>query len=272
VPGTSPGPKQVLALALAVGGMYILGGGILPALLGEGGILLTQIVFLLLPALAFLRAAGGGVSPLLPGARPSRRQLVGATLLIAGGMPLAWGLAWMQSLVLPLPEGYIEAMGRMMQVDSPGRLAWLLLLVAITPAVCEEILFRGVVMKGLRSLGAPAAIGISSVIFASFHLSLESAFRFLPTLWLGALLGVGVWLSGSVWIGVLMHGLNNGSIVLLGALAARVAGDASPADPQGAPPLFLLPVALFLVARGVRLLSPPVQGPGGLSWTPTTPP
>jgi membrane protease YdiL (CAAX protease family) len=98
-------------------------------------------------------------------------------------------LAWTQSLVIPVPVEYIEAMSELLRADSIRRFLWLVLLAALVPAVAEEALFRGVVLSSLRRrLPTAAAVVITGTVFGLFHLTPETAFRFLPTAWLGILL------------------------------------------------------------------------------------
>ena len=84
--------------------------------------------------------------------------------------------------------------------------------VALSPAICEEALFRGFILSGLRSLGQWPAIVISSLLFAVAH---GSVYRMLPTLFLGLLLGYAVWKTGSLLAGVVIHAITNGIAVWL---------------------------------------------------------
>jgi len=83
---------------------------------------------------------------------------------------------------------------------------------AITPAICEELLFRGLILSGLRRYGSWPAIVISSLLFALAHASI---YRLLPTFCLGLLLGHVVQRTGSIACSMLVHALNNGVAVTL---------------------------------------------------------
>ena len=69
-------------------------------------------------------------------------------LIILGGTPLVWFLTWVQGFVFPMPQEFLEGMSDFLTANSPSRILWLLFLVALTPAVCEEVLFRGVLLSG----------------------------------------------------------------------------------------------------------------------------
>ena len=131
-------------------------------------------------------------------------------------------------------------------------MAWLLLLLAVTPALCEEVVFRGVLLGGTRRLAPWRVVLLNGIVFGAFHLSFETAIRFLPTAWLGIVIAWAVLKSRSIWTGALMHLLNNGTIVLLASVPTLREMFANPNAP---PPLWLLPVAVLSLVAGVRVLS-----------------
>jgi membrane protease YdiL (CAAX protease family) len=83
----------------------------------------------------------------------------------------------------------------------------LYLCVALIPALCEEIAFRGVLLHGLRKRLAPAALPIVvGLIFAMFHFTL---FRLAPTAFMGMVITTVTLLTGSIFPGMLLHAGNN---------------------------------------------------------------
>ena len=78
-------------------------------------------------------------------------------------------------------------------------------LCVITPLV-EECVFRGVVFQSMRRFGDSFALMFSSVLFALFHLNLVQA----PNAFLmGLVMGYAVLHSGSLWVGIIIHAVNN---------------------------------------------------------------
>jgi len=250
--GPVPGPGGVTGLLLVAAFLFVVGAVPLQLAFGEVGIILAQLLLLLLPVLVFLRRGGYDPVRTLSLRFPNRGQVWGGVLVLFGGLQLAWFLTWLQSFVLPVPVEVIEMMAEVLTADSAGRFLWLLLMAAVVPAVVEETLFRGAALSGFRR-GMPAlpAVIIAGAVFGLFHLTPDTAFRFLPTAWLGILLGWIVVVSGSLPLAMLLHFLNNGMILALTTIPAtrdRVAG------PEEVPPLLLFPVALAMLLWGLRTL------------------
>ncbi|MBE0638575.1 MAG: CPBP family intramembrane metalloprotease [Bacteroidales bacterium] len=89
-----------------------------------------------------------------------------------------------------------------------------LLIVGVIASVAEELLFRAVLIRVFRSwLGnVHIAVVLSAIIFSAFHLQF---FGFLPRFVLGLIFGyLFVW-SGSVWLPILAHFINNASAVMV---------------------------------------------------------
>ncbi|NDK57288.1 CPBP family intramembrane glutamic endopeptidase [Pontibacter fetidus] len=98
--------------------------------------------------------------------------------------------------------------------DSFPKLLIGLLVIAVIPAIGEEIVFRGVLQKQLhRWTGNPhVAIWIAGLIFAAIHVQF---FGFVPRAILGALFGYLYFWSGRISVPIVAHLFNNGFTVLL---------------------------------------------------------
>jgi sodium transport system permease protein len=133
-----------------------------------------------------------------------------------------------------------------------------LLAIAVVPGVCEDLLFRGFLLNGLRSTARPGrapwrAIVISGALFAAMHAlgpTVQTIYAFL----LGVPLAWIVWRTGSVWFGVLLHVCFNATSVVLGYLpkAQGQAVERWLADPLTATGLGAAAVAVF--AAGIVLI------------------
>ena len=89
-----------------------------------------------------------------------------------------------------------------------------LIVIAIIPAIGEELLFRGVIQKLFTELANSKgfAVILTAVLFSALHMQF---FGFLPRFALGVLLGfLYVW-SGSLWVPITAHFINNAMAVIL---------------------------------------------------------
>ncbi len=87
------------------------------------------------------------------------------------------------------------------------------LVVAVAPAICEEMLFRGVILHSLKAkYKISSAIAITAALFGLYHMSL---IKFIPTGLLGLILCIVVWKTGSIYPAMLMHCINNAISVLV---------------------------------------------------------
>ncbi len=82
-------------------------------------------------------------------------------------------------------------------------------IIAFLPAVCEEACFRGSLQRILiHAFKSPwGGIVVTAIFFSAFHMQFEG---FLPRVFLGLVLGVLYWYSGSLWVSILAHFVING--------------------------------------------------------------
>ena len=120
----------------------------------------------------------------------------------------------------------VERLLKTFQGLSPGII---LLTLAVVPAIAEEFFFRGFLFNGLRDrFRGFGVVVVSSLLFGLFHVltpSMLTPERFLPSTFLGLILGWVCYRSGSVLPGMLLHACHNGLLLLIAqnkdALAAR---------------------------------------------------
>ncbi len=135
---------------------------------------------------------------------------LGAILLAWGAiLPLVVGWQWVQDRFMPapnLPSAFAESLGEL-------GLPLAVFLLAFSPAVVEELLFRGLALGVLRRSGLPAGAAIfgSAFYFALMHMSVH---RFVLTFLLGSLLGFAAYRGRSILVSMLLHFTYNASLVL----------------------------------------------------------
>jgi membrane protease YdiL (CAAX protease family) len=183
------------------------------------GILVIQVCVVLLPSLGLLRWLRQPIRETLSWNKAPLRMLIGAPLMAPGLVLLGGGLEYLQSFILPMPDVFEKMFTDMIiPKDQP---VWLTLLaVGVAPGICEETMFRGVILGLLRKKW-PAMLScvIVAVLFGLFHMS---SYRLVPTALLGFILGVLVVRSKSIFPSMLLHAFNNGISVLIVALSLKV--------------------------------------------------
>ena len=104
-------------------------------------------------------------------------------------------------------------------LSSTGLLALFgnLIVLALIPAIGEELCFRGVMQNifGKMFKNPHIAIWATAAIFSAIHMQF---YGFLPRMLLGAMLGYLYLWSGSLWLAILAHFLNNGFAVFMAYL------------------------------------------------------
>lgn len=97
--------------------------------------------------------------------------------------------------------------------DSTLQVFVAMVVIAILPAIGEELVFRGLIQKefyrGTKNIHL--SIWISAILFSAIHIQF---YGFVPRMLLGALFGYLYYWSGSLWISILAHFINNGIAVL----------------------------------------------------------
>jgi membrane protease YdiL (CAAX protease family) len=87
-----------------------------------------------------------------------------------------------------------------------------LLVMAVLPAICEEVLFRGVILNNLvkRNVGVHVAVWISAILFSAVHLEVLG---FVSRTLMGATFGYAFVYSKSLWLPIILHFINNAILV-----------------------------------------------------------
>lgn len=173
-------------------------------------LLVPEYAVLLLPVIALAVARRFPLVQTFSLRRPHWRSLLGSALI---GLTASTAVAGLVLRLAPPPDSMLRELQEFLQLgDKPAPLWELWLVLALTPALCEETFFRGLMLSGLRRWGPWAAIGVSALLFGLLH---GSIYRLLPTFILGLMLGYAVWRSGSLYCSILIHVVNNGLIATL---------------------------------------------------------
>ncbi|WP_432711775.1 CPBP family intramembrane glutamic endopeptidase [Pedobacter sp.] len=206
--------------ALASGDPKYINGLKVLQILTTVGLFLLPPLFLALTERIKIKVFYGFKKPQLP--------LLGLVLLLMlCSMPfMEWTALWNQQMHLPdflkpvelwMKAKEEEAMRMtllLLTMKGFGDFLLNLFMIALLPAIAEELMFRGGVQRSFtRMFGNPhVAIWLSAFIFSAIHMQF---YGFLPRLLLGAGFGYIYLWSGSLWYAMLAHFLNNGFAVCM---------------------------------------------------------
>ena len=108
--------------------------------------------------------------------------------------------------------GYNPDASMPLPINTVGDLFLNLFVLAVVPAICEELIYRGIILNGMRKFGAHAAVFASAAIFAIAHGSaMQTVYQFI----LGIVLGYILIRTGSLISSMIVHFLNNAIIVFV---------------------------------------------------------
>ena len=235
----------VVLLALYIGA-YVQSREIL------SGLVITQWCVILLPPVLILWYVRVDLVESLNLRRPPPAALAAAVLMAAATVVLAAQVKVWQNQILPMPRELEEQLEKLLRYDgTPRGLVVLLLVVAVTPAICEEVLFRGVILSGLRTrLSVATSVVVVGALFGLFHMSV---YLIVPTGLMGMAITYVVLRSRSIYVGMLFHFLNNAVAVFSMTPSIQAFLEEANVDKTGFPP-WLLATALVVLVAGIVLL------------------
>lgn len=129
----------------------------------------------------------------------------GTILFQVGALPVILSLNQLMMKLLPIPMSWLENFNEVMAPDLPSYS--MVLLMAASPGICEELLFRGAIQGSFQKKWSPLrSIIITGLLFGIMHFSI---YRLFATTLLGISFGWIVHVSGSLYPAMLAHALNN---------------------------------------------------------------
>jgi hypothetical protein len=282
-----PVPFAILALCV-IFFLYQIVGGLITVLLFKAEVteqnvqlvrwstLIGQIVFIMLPTILLARLRHGSSSEFFRIKVPDHKAILLSTLAVFALQQLLQGYMLFQDSI-PLPSDlqkfidqfkhlFEETYRVLISARSPVEFLFVVIVVALTPAICEELLFRGLVQRNFEAVttGMRSAL-VAGIIFAMYHLN---PFSFVPLAALGVYFGFLVHRSGNLTVAISAHFFNN--FVACAAAYMQLNDDFVVVAPHGSPTvaeLFInniVFVLVFLVATYyfIRVTEPTVDAQG----------
>jgi uncharacterized protein len=179
--------------------------------------LLGQITGILLPALVLIRLRTPDVPGYLRMKLPSPVEIVVAVVAVFSLQQVLQGYLALQEAI-PLPDNVRVIVERIKELfeetyrilvgaESVPEFIFVVLIVAVVPALAEEFLFRGIVQRSMEeTVGGLRGAILAGVIFGAFHMN---PFSLVPLVALGIFFGYLVYRSQNITLAVAAHFFNN---------------------------------------------------------------
>jgi sodium transport system permease protein len=228
---------------------------------GLGGfvrtVLTTQLAVIAAPVLLMTLLLTRSVRQTLLLKRPPWLAAPAAVLLAVALHPVSNVLQSMVRRLYPVSENLRPALEKMQEMFHQANFWTLVLVIAIVPALCEELAFRGFILSGFRHLGHKwRAIVFTALLFGLTHGVVQQS---VMACVLGLILGFLAVQSGSILPGIVFHVVHN----TLAVANARIMPEMVPHGPllrklvaplDGGGCVFTWPVAVVGLLTAVMLL------------------
>ncbi|HAP36801.1 MAG TPA: hypothetical protein DCQ28_13020, partial [Bacteroidetes bacterium] len=225
-----PASFAFIALLILFVLYQLIGGGITLLIIGKEinannvmvarlATMLSQIIFLLVPTILLAKRQHGKISEAFRWRIPTFRETFLAVIGMIALMQIGEMYLFFQSKI-PLPEQivpYIEMMKKAIEeaykilivAHSIPEMLFVVLIAAVTPSVCEELMFRGLIQKNFTiAYGNRKGFIVTGTIFALYHLN---PFWLVPLIALGVYFSFLQYRSQTLLLPILAHLINNAS-------------------------------------------------------------
>jgi len=236
--------------------LYQLVGGVITVVVARGQItlgnvtlvrwatLLGQLLFILVPTVWLASRRHGDLPVFFRFRVPEIRHLVATMVAVFALQQMLQAYMVVQDMI-PLPqelERLLDTLRKVLeeterildQANSPGEFLFVLVVVALVPAVSEELLFRGLVQRNLEAAAGWRGAVITGVIFGVYHFN---PFTLVPLVALGVYFGFIVYRSGNITLSMSTHFFNN--FIACSAAYLRLDDNFVALSPGAAPTLTL---------------------------------
>ena len=181
--------------------------------------MVSQILFLLIPTILLAKRQHGIISDVFKWRFPTFLELFLAIVGMIVLMQIGEIYLFFQSKI-PIPQPFVpiiesmkkaieEAFKLLIVARSVPEMLFVVLVAALTPAVCEEMMFRGLIQKNFTlAYGHKKGYVLAGTIFGLYHLN---PFWVLPLIALGIYFSFLQYRSQTLILPIIVHFINNGA-------------------------------------------------------------
>lgn len=177
----------------------------------SGGIIITEFALILIPVIAFTFYFKYDWKNLFRIHRPGFMNLFLVFWIMLFALPVVGIINLLYTWLMYKFFGNLSVP----QIPVPNSISGYLtglVVMGVSAGICEELLFRGFIFRGLERLGAVKALLLTALLFGIMHLDFQKLFG---TFLLGILMGFIVYRSNSIFNGMFAHFVNNSLVFTL---------------------------------------------------------
>ncbi len=184
------------------------------------GLLITEYLIILLPNILYLLIRRYSLKDTLKLNSISIKQVLFSVIIMIFAYPVA---VFINALVLALISTFSSALPTTVPIPTTAEeFIKGLLVIALAPGICEEVMFRGTLMSAYDRFGYLKSTIITSLLFGVFHFNIMNL---AGPVFLGLVLGTLRHKTNSIFSSMIGHTINNGIALTIGYFAARYSGD-----------------------------------------------
>lgn len=172
----------------------------------------NHIILFIIPAIIYIICTKANIKEVLSLRRPKIKDVFRAILIAILAQPVMVFFSYLSSLF------FYNDVSLFMESTRSYSIWLMLLVVAVTPAISEEITIRGVVLSGYKYKNKYIASIMTGFIFGVFHLNAQ---QFLYAFVIGIILAYMVRATGSIVVSMITHFTINASQLLLQRIASN---------------------------------------------------
>ncbi|MDE6023978.1 MAG: ABC transporter permease [Lachnospiraceae bacterium] len=207
--GMVPTTQDAWLVIIITAMLVIYAGGAAQLKYGIYGLLVTQFIVVGIPVIATIYTKKD-VKHTFKLKGCSLKFFIGGIFVIAGGIMLGIIVSAIAGLIFK--DSAMDASESMAQIVGDS-FPLAIIIIALAPAICEELMFRGYVLGAMSGkYKQKNAIIVSAVIFGVYHMSVS---KFFTTALIGGLICYVAVKSQSILPGMLMHFVNNALSVVI---------------------------------------------------------
>lgn len=205
---------NVLYLVLAL--LLLLVGFMIQSQRLYTGIIVTEYVLILIPNIIFIKMKGLSLRGVLKLNGFTMKQLLYTVLIVIFSYPIA---VFFNMIILNIVNMFTDFVPTTVPLPMTSREFWVsFFIIAVTPGICEEVMFRGTMLSAYESLGYKRGIIITALLFGIFHFNIANL---VGPAFLGIVLGFVALKSNSIYLPIIGHTINNTIALAIGYFATR---------------------------------------------------